>query len=137
MTDDQTGSRSHHERAAKALSEAAHGRPRWRERISPHGRQERSAPPRGAVCGRAQLHDNRPRGRKRPGQFCDAVEGRLRNDAACPAQHERGLEMSKHLAARLRFTLEEGEPMLYCEIKEGKRYRPIAKRASGKKLDQP
>jgi hypothetical protein len=41
--------------------------------------------------------------------------------------------MSKHLPARLRFPIEEGEPMLYCEIKDGRRYKPIAKRASGKK----
>jgi hypothetical protein len=41
-------------------------------------------------------------------------------------------EMRKYLTARLRFTIEDGEPMLYCEIKEGKRYKPIAKRPSGK-----
>jgi len=40
--------------------------------------------------------------------------------------------MPKQLAARLRFTIEDGEPMLYCEIREGKRYKPIAKRPSGK-----
>jgi hypothetical protein len=43
--------------------------------------------------------------------------------------------MTKHLTARLRFYIdaeEEAEAMLYCEVKEGKRYRPIAKRASGK-----
>jgi len=39
--------------------------------------------------------------------------------------------MSKHPVARLRFTIEEGEPMLYCEIKDGRRYKLIAKRGSG------
>ena len=40
--------------------------------------------------------------------------------------------MSKHPTARLRFTLEGEEPVLYCQIKEHGRFITIAKRYSGK-----
>jgi len=41
--------------------------------------------------------------------------------------------MPKRLPARLRSTIERGEPMLYVEIKEGKRWKPIAKRGPGER----
>ena len=40
--------------------------------------------------------------------------------------------MREHLEARLRIITEDEGPMLYCEIKEGKHYKPIAKRPPGK-----
>jgi hypothetical protein len=40
--------------------------------------------------------------------------------------------MPKHLPARLRYTIEGDAPVLLCEVKFGKRYRPIAKRYPGK-----
>jgi hypothetical protein len=40
--------------------------------------------------------------------------------------------MREHLEARLRIITEVEGPMLYCEIKEGKHYKPIAKRPPGK-----
>jgi hypothetical protein len=40
--------------------------------------------------------------------------------------------MSKPPAARLRFAIKGDEAVLYCEIKQGGRFRPIAKRYSGK-----
>jgi hypothetical protein len=41
--------------------------------------------------------------------------------------------MSKHPVARLNFTLEEGEPMLYCELKDGRWWKRIAKRGPGER----
>ena len=42
--------------------------------------------------------------------------------------------MSKRsIAARLNFTREEGEPMLYCELKDGRRWKRIARRAPGER----
>jgi hypothetical protein len=41
--------------------------------------------------------------------------------------------MSKRLVGRLRFIIEKGERRVYCEIKDGKRWRPIAKRGSGER----
>jgi len=38
--------------------------------------------------------------------------------------------MNRHLVARLRTTIEDGGPTLYCEIKDGERYKPIAVRTS-------
>jgi hypothetical protein len=38
--------------------------------------------------------------------------------------------MSKYPTARLRFVAEKGEVVLYCEVKMGKRFVPIAKRYS-------
>ena len=40
--------------------------------------------------------------------------------------------MRKHPAARLRAIIEDDAPVLYCEIKEGRRYKPIARRSPGK-----
>jgi hypothetical protein len=39
--------------------------------------------------------------------------------------------MSKPPTARMRFTVENGEPVLYCEVKGRGRFIPIAKRYSG------
>jgi hypothetical protein len=39
--------------------------------------------------------------------------------------------MSRHPTARLRFTLEGEEPVLYCQIKERGHFITIAKRYSG------
>jgi hypothetical protein len=40
--------------------------------------------------------------------------------------------MSGPPAARMRITVENGEPVLYCEVKERRRFIPVAKCYSGK-----